>query len=294
MTFKQKIESGSIKVGIIGLGYVGLPLAVEFGKKFNTVGFDLKKERLDMLASGVDLTLETSSEDLHAAKHLTFSNDKNALADRDAIIVAVPTPVDKYNRPDLTPLYKASRTAGEILHPGMIVIYESTVYPGCTEEDCVPVLEQYSGLKFNRDFFCGYSPERINPGDKEHTLLKIKKITSGSTPEAAENVDALYSAILHGGTYKASSIKVAEAAKVIENSQRDLNIAFVNELAKIFHLIGIDTNEVLDAAGTKWNFLKFKPGLVGGHCIGVDPYYHTQSAGARLPPGSHSRRTPHQ
>lgn len=280
MTFKQKIESGSIKVGIIGLGYVGLPLAVEFGKKFNTVGFDLKKERLDMLASGVDLTLETSSEDLHAAKHLTFSNDKNALADRDAIIVAVPTPVDKYNRPDLTPLYKASRTAGEILHPGMIVIYESTVYPGCTEEDCVPVLEQYSGLKFNRDFFCGYSPERINPGDKEHTLLKIKKITSGSTPEAAENVDALYSAILHGGTYKASSIKVAEAAKVIENSQRDLNIAFVNELAKIFHLIGIDTNEVLDAAGTKWNFLKFKPGLVGGHCIGVDPYYLTHKAQA--------------
>ena len=280
MTFKQKIESGSIKVGIIGLGYVGLPLAVEFGKKFDTVGFDLKKERLDMLASGVDLTLETSSEDLHAAKHLTFSNDKNALADRDAIIVAVPTPVDKYNRPDLTPLYKASRTAGEILHPGMIVIYESTVYPGCTEEDCVPVLEQYSGLKFNRDFFSGYSPERINPGDKEHTLLKIKKITSGSTPEAAENVDALYSAILHGGTYKASSIKVAEAAKVIENSQRDLNIAFVNELAKIFHLIGIDTNEVLDAAGTKWNFLKFKPGLVGGHCIGVDPYYLTHKAQA--------------
>ena len=280
MTFKQKIESGSIKVGIIGLGYVGLPLAVEFGKKFDTVGFDLKKERLDMLASGVDLTLETSSEDLHAAKHLTFSNDKNALADRDAIIVAVPTPVDKYNRPDLTPLYKASRTAGEILHPGMIVIYESTVYPGCTEEDCVPVLEQYSGLKFNRDFFCGYPPERINPGDKEHTLLKIKKITSGSTPEAAENVDALYSAILHGGTYKASSIKVAEAAKVIENSQRDLNIAFVNELAKIFHLIGIDTNEVLDAAGTKWNFLKFKPGLVGGHCIGVDPYYLTHKAQA--------------
>lgn len=280
MTFKQKIESGSIKVGIIGLGYVGLPLAVEFGKKFDTVGFDLKKERLDMLASGVDLTLETSSEDLHAAKHLTFSNDKKALADRDVIIVAVPTPVDKYNRPDLTPLYKASRTAGEILHPGMIIIYESTVYPGCTEEDCVPVLEQYSGLKFNRDFFCGYSPERINPGDKEHTLLKIKKITSGSTPEAAESVDALYGAILHGGTYKASSIKVAEAAKVIENSQRDLNIAFVNELAKIFHLIGIDTNEVLDAAGTKWNFLKFKPGLVGGHCIGVDPYYLTHKAQA--------------
>lgn len=280
MTFKQKLDSGSIKVGIIGLGYVGLPLAVEFGKKFDTVGFDLKKERLDMLVSGVDLTLETSSEDLRAAKHLTFTGDKNALADRDVIIVAVPTPVDKYNRPDLTPLYKASRTAGEILHPGMIIIYESTVYPGCTEEDCVPVLEQYSGLKFNRDFFCGYSPERINPGDKEHTLLKIKKITSGSTPEAAENVDALYGAILHGGTYKATSIKVAEAAKVIENSQRDLNIAFVNELAKIFHLIGIDTNEVLDAAGTKWNFLKFKPGLVGGHCIGVDPYYLTHKAQA--------------
>ena len=278
MTFKQKIESGSIKVGIIGLGYVGLPLAVEFGKKFDTVGFDLKKERLDMLASGVDLTLETSSEDLHAAKHLTFSNDKNALADRDAIIVAVPTPVDKYNRPDLTPLYKASRTAGEILHPGMIVIYESTVYPGCTEEDCVPVLEQYSGLKFNRDFFCGYSPERINPGDKVHTLETIKKIVSGSDQATADLLAQVYGSVVKAGIHRASSIKVAEAAKVIENTQRDLNIALMNELAIIFERLGIDTLEVLEAAGTKWNFLPFRPGLVGGHCIGVDPYYLTFKA----------------
>jgi len=276
----SKIKNGTIKVGVVGLGYVGLPLAVEYGKRYDTVGFDVKKSRLEMLRKGIDLTLETSSDDLKASKFLKFSDDLNDLKDRDIIIVAVPTPVDRYNRPDLTPLYKSSETVGKALRKGMIVVYESTVYPGCTEEDCVPVLEKYSGLKFNQDFFCGYSPERINPGDKEHTLLKIKKITSGSTPEAADIVDALYGSILLNGTHKASSMKVAEAAKVIENSQRDLNIAFVNELAKIFHLIGIDTNEVLDAAGTKWNFLKFKPGLVGGHCIGVDPYYLTHKAQA--------------
>ena len=276
----EAIRNATVKVGVIGLGYVGLPLAVEFGKKLDTVGFDVKKSRLDMLRDGKDTTLETTPDDLKSAVRLKYSDDLNDLRDRDVIIVAVPTPVDQYNRPDLTPLYGASETAGKVLRKGMIVVYESTVYPGCTEEDCVPVLEKYSGLVFNRDFFCGYSPERINPGDKEHTLLKILKITSGSTPEAAEAVNALYGTILKGGTHKASSIKVAEAAKVIENSQRDLNIAFVNELAKIFHLIGIDTNEVLEAAGTKWNFLRFKPGLVGGHCIGVDPYYLTHKAQA--------------
>ena len=274
----HKIKSGDIKVAVIGLGYVGLPLAVEFGKKFDTVGFDKKTSRLEMLRRGEDTTLETASEELRAAVKLRYSDDLNDLRDRDIFIVAVPTPVDKYNRPDLSPLYGASDTVGKAMKKGAIVIYESTVYPGCTEEECVPVLERESGMKFNRDFFCGYSPERINPGDKEHTLVKIKKITSGSTPEVAEIVDALYNSILKNGTHKASSMKVAEAAKVIENSQRDLNIAFVNELAKIFHLIGIDTNDVLEAAGTKWNFLKFKPGLVGGHCIGVDPYYLTHKA----------------
>lgn len=274
----EKIASGEIKVALIGLGYVGLPLAVEFGKKFDTVGFDVKKSRLDMLRRHVDTTLETSSEDLAAATRLKYSDDPEDLKDRDIFIVSVPTPVDKYNRPDLTPLYKSSETVGKAMKKGAIVVYESTVYPGCTEEECVPVLEKFSGMKFNRDFFCGYSPERINPGDKEHTLLKIKKITSGSTPETAAVVDALYNSVLQNGTHPASSIKVAEAAKVIENSQRDINIAFVNELSKIFHLIGIDTNEVLEAAGTKWNFLKFKPGLVGGHCIGVDPYYLTHKA----------------
>ncbi len=276
----QKIKSGEIKIALIGLGYVGLPLAVEFGKKFDTVGFDVKPDRLEALRSGVDATLETSSEDLKSAKKLRYSCHPEDLKDRDIFIVTVPTPVDKYNRPDLTPLYKASETAGKVLKPGAIVIYESTVYPGCTEEECVPVLEKFSGLKFNVDFSCGYSPERINPGDKEHTLTKILKITSGSTPEVAEIVDTLYNSILKNGTHKASSMKVAEAAKVIENSQRDLNIAFVNELAKIFHLIGIDTQDVLEAAGTKWNFLKFQPGLVGGHCIGVDPYYLTHKAQA--------------
>lgn len=274
----NKIQDGSIKLAVIGLGYVGLPLAVQFGKKFDTVGFDMKESRLKELASGKDGTLETDSKDLKAATKLRYSNNLNDLKDRDIFIVAVPTPVDKYNRPDLTPLYGASATVGKAMKPGAIVVYESTVYPGCTEEECIPVLERESGMKFNRDFFCGYSPERINPGDKEHTVLKIKKITSGSTPEVAEVVDAMYNSILLNGTHKASSMKVAEAAKVIENTQRDLNIAFVNELAKIFHLIGIDTNEVLEAAGTKWNFLKFKPGLVGGHCIGVDPYYLTHKA----------------
>ena len=274
----DKIKNYELKIGVIGLGYVGLPLAVGFGKKFDVVGFDVKESRLKALRRFEDVTCETSKEDLQAASKLRYSGDLNDLRDRDFFIVTVPTPVDKYNRPDLTPLYRASETVGKVMKPGAIVVYESTVYPGCTEEECVPVLEKFSGLKFNRDFFCGYSPERINPGDKEHTLTKILKITSGSTPETAETVDALYNSILTAGTHKASSIKVAEAAKVIENSQRDLNIAFVNELAKIFHLIGIDTHEVLAAAGTKWNFLPFKPGLVGGHCIGVDPYYLTHKA----------------
>ncbi len=263
---------------MIGLGYVGLPLAVEFGKKFDVVGFDVKESRLEALRRFEDVTCETSSAELKAAEKLHYSSDPEDLRDRDFFIVTVPTPVDKYNRPDLTPLYRASETVGKVMKAGAIVVFESTVFPGCTEEECVPVLEKFSGLKFNQEFFCGYSPERINPGDKEHTLTKILKITSGSTPETAEIVDALYNSILSAGTHKASSIKVAEAAKVIENSQRDLNIAFVNELAKIFHLIGIDTHEVLAAAGTKWNFLPFKPGLVGGHCIGVDPYYLTHKA----------------
>ena len=276
----KKINICSAKIAVIGLGYVGLPLAVEFGKKFDTVGFDKNISRLEMLRKGEDTTRETASEELRAAVRLRYSNSPDDLSDRDIFIVAMPTPVDKYNRPDLAPLQGASETVGKAMKRGAIVIYESTVYPGCTEEECVPVLERESGMKFNKDFFCGYSPERINPGDKEHSLTKIRKITSGSTPEIAEVVDALYNSILTNGTHKASSMKVAEAAKVIENSQRDLNIAFVNELAKIFKLIGIDTNEVLEAAGTKWNFLKFKPGLVGGHCIGVDPYYLTHKAQA--------------
>ena len=276
----NKIKQNEIKLGIIGLGYVGLPLAVEFGKKFDVIGFDKKESRLEALRRYEDTTLETSSDELKAAVHLKYSNRPEDLQDRDIFIVTVPTPVDQYNRPDLSPLYLASETVGSVMKTGAVVIYESTVFPGCTEEECVPVLERFSGKKFNQDFFCGYSPERINPGDREHSLTKILKITSGSTPETAEIVDALYNSILTKGTHKASSIKVAEAAKVIENSQRDLNIAFVNELAKIFHLIGIDTHEVLEAAGTKWNFLKFKPGLVGGHCIGVDPYYLTHKAQA--------------
>ena len=274
----QITELKNFKIAVIGLGYVGLPLAVEFGKKYDTVGFDIKKSRLDALKKFNDVTNETTTEDLQSAKKLRYSDDIADLKDRDIFIVTVPTPVDKFNRPDLTPLCNASETVGRAMKNGAIVVYESTVYPGCTEEECVPVLEKFSGMKYNRDFFCGYSPERINPGDKEHTLTKILKITSGSTPEVADIVDKLYNSILENGTHRASSIKVAEAAKVIENSQRDLNIAFVNELAKIFKLIGIDTSEVLAAAATKWNFLNFKPGLVGGHCIGVDPYYLTHKA----------------
>lgn len=266
------------KIGIIGLGYVGLPLAVEFGKVSETLGFDINTQRIDELKNGYDRTLEVEAEDLKRSSLLKFSADSNDLRSVSYFIVTVPTPVDEYKKPDLSPLISASKTVGAVLKKGDIVIYESTVYPGCTEEVCVPVLEKVSGLKFNVDFFCGYSPERINPGDKLHRVTTIKKVTSGSTPEIANEVDALYNKIIVAGTHKASSIKVAEAAKVIENSQRDINIAFVNELSMIFERIGIDTSEVLEAAGTKWNFLPFKPGLVGGHCIGVDPYYLTYKA----------------
>jgi UDP-N-acetyl-D-glucosamine/UDP-N-acetyl-D-galactosamine dehydrogenase len=266
------------RIGIVGLGYVGLPLAVEFGKHFPTIGFDIKEHRIAELKRGADSTLETTSEELRAAKKLTYSADKTSLAGCNTFIVTVPTPVDKVNRPVLTPLKGASEAVGSVLKKGDVVIYESTVYPGCTEEYCVPILEQQSGLKFNRDFFCGYSPERINPGDKQHRLPTIKKVTSGSTPEAADYVDELYRTIITAGTHKASSLKVAEAAKVIENTQRDINIALMNELSLIFLRLGIDTEDVLKAAGTKWNFLSFRPGLVGGHCIGVDPYYLTHKA----------------
>ena len=263
----------NIKIAIIGLGYVGLPLASEFGKKYSVLGFDINQIRIDELTSGYDRTQEITSEELKSLQHLTFSTDKEQLSTCNIFIVTVPTPIDKYKNPDLTPLLSASRTVGKFLKKNDLVIYESTVYPGCTEEDCVPVLEQESGLVFNQDFFCGYSPERINPGDKINTLTKIKKVTSGSTPKIADFVDDLYGSIIEAGTYKATSLKVAEASKAIENAQRDVNISFVNELALIFDKMGIDTSEVLEAAGTKWNFLKFKPGLVGGHCIGVDPYY---------------------
>lgn len=266
------------KLAIIGMGYVGLPLAVEFGKVLDVVGFDINKHRLDELAKGHDRTNEVSSEELKSATKLKFSANLGDLKDVTCFIVTVPTPVDEFKKPDLRPLESASETVGKVLKKNDVVIYESTVYPGCTEEVCVPVLEKCSGLKFNVDFFCGYSPERINPGDKQHRVTNIKKVTSGSTPAIADKVDELYRKIITAGTHKASSIKVAEAAKVIENSQRDLNIAFVNELALIFDKIGIDTHEVLEAAGTKWNFLNFKPGLVGGHCIGVDPYYLTYKA----------------
>jgi UDP-N-acetyl-D-glucosamine/UDP-N-acetyl-D-galactosamine dehydrogenase len=266
------------KVGIIGLGYVGLPLAVEFGKIIEVVGFDINEERIQQLKRGIDKTREVDSEELKSADKLRFTSNPADLEKVTYFIVTVPTPVDEFKKPDLRPLESASKTVGGILKKGDIVIYESTVYPGCTEEICVPVLEKVSGLKFNRDFFCGYSPERINPGDKEHRLINIKKVTSGSTPDVADKVDALYRRIIKAGTHKASTIKVAEAAKVIENSQRDVNIAFVNELALIFDRLGIDTHEVLEAAATKWNFLPFKPGLVGGHCIGVDPYYLTYKA----------------
>lgn len=268
----------NLKIGIIGLGYVGLPLAVEFGKKFDVVGFDINKNRINELSNGVDKTLEVTSNELLASINLKFSSDIKALSDCQIFIITVPTPIDLAKRPDLNPLIMASKTVGEILKKGDIVIYESTVYPGATEEVCVPILEKYSNLKFNEDFYCGYSPERINPGDKINTLTKIKKITSGSTIEVANLVDAIYNAIIIAGTYKAPSIKIAEAAKVIENSQRDLNIAFVNELSVIFERIGIDTLDVLEAASSKWNFLPFKPGMVGGHCIGVDPYYLTHKA----------------
>ena len=277
----------NIKIAVIGLGYVGLPLAVAFASKYNVVGFDINKKRVEELNSGNDFTLEIDNQSLlsvlqsqknSAHLGLICTTDLDAIKNCNYFIVTVPTPTDKHNRPDLTPLYKASETVGKVLKRGDIVIYESTVYPGVTEDECVPVLEKTSNLKFNQDFFAGYSPERINPGDKEHTVTKILKVTSGSTPAIAEKVDQLYKSVIVAGTFKASSIKVAEAAKVIENSQRDINIAFVNELSKIFNKLGIDTNDVLDAAGTKWNFLKFKPGLVGGHCIGVDPYYLAQKA----------------
>lgn len=278
------------KIALIGLGYVGLPLAVEFGKKFRTVGFDINKLRVEELSKGIDRTLEVSNDELKSVilqNPIELNSKETGLYCTDAItdlsecniyIVTVPTPTDEHNRPVLTPLTKSSETVGKVLKTGDVVIYESTVYPGVTEDHCVPILERISGLKFNEDFFVGYSPERINPGDKLHTVTKILKVTSGSTPDAAEYVDELYRSVITAGTFKASGLKVAEAAKVIENSQRDINIAFVNELAKIFNLMGIDTQEVLEAAGTKWNFLPFKPGLVGGHCIGVDPYYLAQKA----------------
>jgi UDP-N-acetyl-D-glucosamine/UDP-N-acetyl-D-galactosamine dehydrogenase len=266
-----KIEN--TKIAIIGLGYVGLPLAVEFGKNYQVLGFDINKTRVEELQNGYDRTREIESGGLKSLQNLTFSTNVEDLKDYNVFIITVPTPIDRFKKPDLTPLLSASRTIGKILKKNDLVIYESTVYPGCTEEDCVPVLEKESGLKFNHDFFCGYSPERINPGDKINTLTKIKKVTSGSTPEIADFVNDLYGSIIEAGTYKATSIKVAEASKAIENAQRDVNISFVNELALIFDKMGIDTSEVLEAAGTKWNFLKFKPGLVGGHCIGVDPYY---------------------
>jgi UDP-N-acetyl-D-galactosamine dehydrogenase len=273
-------------IAIIGLGYVGLPLAVEFAKHYPVIGFDINKSRVDELLQCKDHTLETNEETLKSvmqksipeAKGLYCSNDLKAIEGCNVYIVTVPTPVDKYNRPDLVPLYKASEAVGKVLAKGDIVVYESTVYPGVTEDECVPVLEKISGLKYNVDFFCGYSPERINPGDKKHTVTQILKVTSGSTPETADRIDMLYRTIITAGTHKAASIRVAEAAKVIENAQRDINIAFVNELAKIFNRMGIDTHDVLAAAATKWNFLPFKPGLVGGHCIGVDPYYLAQKA----------------
>jgi UDP-N-acetyl-D-galactosamine dehydrogenase len=269
-----------LKLAIVGLGYVGLPLAIEFGKKRSVVGFDISQARVDELKSGHDHTLEVDPADLVAALHLVFTTNLEDLRECNCFIVTVPTPIDEHKRPDLTPLIKASETIGKVLKSGDIVIYESTVYPGATEEDCVPVLEKNSGLKFNQEFFAGYSPERINPGDKEHRVTTIKKVTSGSTSEVADLVDALYNEIITAGTHKASSIRVAEAAKVIENTQRDINIALINELALIFNKMGIDTEAVLQAAGSKWNFLPFRPGLVGGHCIGVDPYYLTHKAQA--------------
>ncbi len=266
------------KVAVVGLGYVGLPLAVEFGRQLDTIGFDIDPERISELTAGRDATLETDSAELAAAKNLRFTTDSEVLRGRDVYIVTVPTPIDAAKRPDISALRAASRIVGGVLGKGSVVVYESTVYPGCTEEDCAPILEQVSGLRLNEDFFVGYSPERINPGDKEHRLTTIRKITAGSTSDAARCVDALYASIITAGTFPASSIRVAEAAKVIENTQRDVNIALINELALIFNRMGLDTVEVLEAAGTKWNFLPFRPGLVGGHCIGVDPYYLTHKS----------------
>ena len=268
----------SCRIGVVGLGYVGLPLAVEFGKHFDTTGFDIKARRIAELERGKDSTLEVSRAELKGSPHLRFASQLRDLKRCNVFIITVPTPIDQYKRPDLMPLVKASETVGRVLKRGAVVVYESTVYPGCTEEICVPILERVSGLKFNEGFFAGYSPERINPGDKEHRLTTIKKVTSGSTPEVADFVDSLYRTIIRAGTHRASSLRVAEAAKVIENTQRDVNIALINELALIFNRLGIDTQEVLDAAGSKWNFLPFRPGLVGGHCIGVDPYYLTHKA----------------
>ena len=272
------MQHHDLKLGIIGLGYVGLPLAVEFGRKRSVIGFDINQKRIDELNSGHDFTKEVTAEELTAAEYLSFTNQVKDLDGCNCYIITVPTPIDENKKPDLDPLIKASESVGKVLKRNDLVIYESTVYPGATEEDCVPVLEKFSGLKFNQDFFCGYSPERINPGDKEHKLTKIKKITSGSTPEITDLVDDLYRDIIVAGTYKTTSIKVAEAAKVIENTQRDLNIALGNELAIIFNKMGIDTEEVLKAAGSKWNFMRIVPGLVGGHCLGVDPYYLTHKA----------------
>lgn len=276
----KKMEDHKLVIGIIGMGYVGLPLAVEFGKKYPTIGFDINSNRIKELESGKDSTLEVEPEELKNVTKLKYTSELNHIAGCDVYIVTVPTPIDEFKQPDLTPLKSASQTVGKVLSKGNIVIYESTVYPGATEEVCVPILENESRLKFNLDFFAGYSPERINPGDKEHRVTTIKKVTSGSTPEIAEFVDQLYKSIITAGTHRASSIKVAEAAKVIENTQRDVNIALINELALIFNRLGIDTQAVLEAAGSKWNFLPFRPGLVGGHCIGVDPYYLTHKAQA--------------
>lgn len=267
------MDINQAKIAVIGLGYVGLPLAVEFGKKYETVGFDIKKDRVKELNNGVDYTRELTVEELSSAESITFTSSEEKISDCNVYIVTVPTPIDDHRQPDLTPLIKASELLGRVIGKGDVVIYESTVYPGATEEDCIPVVEKISGLKFNQDFYAGYSPERINPGDKEHPVTKIMKVTSGSTEEAAEFVDSLYRTIITAGTHKATSIKVAEASKVIENTQRDVNIALINELSMIFSLMGIDTRDVIDAASTKWNFIKLNPGLVGGHCIGVDPYY---------------------
>ena len=266
------------RLAVVGLGYVGLPLAVEFGKLYQTIGFDVNPQRIAQLRRGRDYTLEVTAAQLKAAQHLTFTTELQQLKRCQVFLVTVPTPIDEYKRPDLGPLTRASESVGKVLRRGAVVVYESTVYPGCTEEVCVPILERFSGLKFNRDFFAGYSPERINPGDREHRLTTIRKVTSGSTPEVADFVDALYGSIITAGTHKTSSIRVAEAAKVIENTQRDVNIALINELALIFKRLHLDTEEVLNAAGSKWNFLPFRPGLVGGHCIGVDPYYLTHKA----------------